>query len=570
MPINAATTSGNAAQDPQPVETIKDTLISIMIAFTMAFVFRGFVVEAFVIPTGSMAPTLMGAHMQLRGPSTGYGWPVGAFKDTPPRSTNYDEMQPKVRLHDPINGELLPEVPRRTYAGDRILVLKYLYAIQDPTRFDVIVFKNPTNPAESYIKRLIGLPGDQIALADGDVFVRRDPNGASTTSLIAADRARLWEQPGWKIARKDPATQRAVWQLVYDSSLAPILGGMGAGNTPWRPGTPAGWTQDPREYRYEGDGKPELVFDQTLSRSAESTNGMGPTGWEIDDYYPYDEPYLSTHFPVADVRLRCGFEPKRDGETIQMSLTARGHEFRATLGGGKAEIAWREPIGAAGIAGDWKTVSTQSAPVLPAGKVSNVEFWHVDQSVQIWLDGERVANFEYDWSPAERILYVTGKPLVEWMRSQEKDPQGKNVLDTPQIYRAGRFDVRFAFEGGPFTLYRVGLDRDLHYQPVSKGNARNNQPGLGTSPYTALVLGPDQFFACGDNSPQSLDGRLWDSVDPWVNQEFPAPDGPFPVAGVVPRDLLLGKAFFVYWPSIKKEAEPFPYVPDFGRMRFIR
>ena len=454
--------------------------------------------------------------------------------------------------------------------GIESLVLKYLYAIQDPTRFDVIVFKNPTNPAESYIKRLIGLPGDQIALADGDVFVRRDANGASTTSWAAADRAKLWEQPGWKIARKDPATQRAVWQLVYDSSLAPILGGSSAGNTPWRPGVAAGWKQEPREYRYEGDGKTELVFDQTLSRASESLGGMRPMAWEIDDYYPYDEPYSSPRFPVTDVRMRCGFEPTREGATVGMLLTARGHEFRATLGGGKAEIAWREPIVAAVVSGEWKTVSTQTVPALPAGKVSNVEFWHVDQSVQVWLDGERVANFEYDWSPAERIANVTGKPLVEWMKLQESQTQGKNVLDEPSIYRASRFDLRFAFEGGPFTVYRVGLDRDLHYQPVSKGNDRNGQPGLGTSPYTALVLGPDQFFACGDNSPQSLDGRLWTSVDPWVNQEFPAPEGPFPTAGVVPRDLLLGKAFFVYWPSIKKEAEPLPFVPDFGRMRFIR
>jgi hypothetical protein len=91
---------------------------------------------------------------------------------------------------------------------------------------------------------------------------------------------------------------------------------------------------------------------------------------------------------------------------------------------------------------------------------------------------------------------------------------------------------------------------------------------LGTSPYQPLILGSEQFFACGDNSPASLDGRLWDSVDPWVNQQFPSPDGPYPRAGVIHRDLLLGKAFFVYWPSLKKEAQPVP-VPDFGRMRFI-
>jgi signal peptidase I len=41
---------------------VRETLESIIVAFILAFLFRAFVAEAFVIPTGSMAPTLMGAH----------------------------------------------------------------------------------------------------------------------------------------------------------------------------------------------------------------------------------------------------------------------------------------------------------------------------------------------------------------------------------------------------------------------------------------------------------------------------------------------------------------------------
>ncbi|MBC8107465.1 MAG: hypothetical protein H7Z14_12805, partial [Anaerolineae bacterium] len=52
--------------------SIKETIESILIAFILAFIFRGFVVEAFVIPTGSMAPTLLGAHMRFRCPDCGY------------------------------------------------------------------------------------------------------------------------------------------------------------------------------------------------------------------------------------------------------------------------------------------------------------------------------------------------------------------------------------------------------------------------------------------------------------------------------------------------------------------
>ena len=567
MPLNAPAAPSATQQQP---ETIKDTLISIMIAFTMAFVFRGFVVEAFVIPTGSMAPTLMGAHMQLRGPETGYQWPVGATQANAGDQTDYTDPQRRVSVQDPISGEGFPARDMRRYAGDRILVLKYLYAIRDPARFDVIVFKNPSNPADNYIKRLIGLPGEQIALADGDVFVRTDAQNQTTSSTDAGERAKLWEQPGWHVQRKDAITQRTVWQTVYDSAFAPMPPAAVA--APWRPSEPGGWNMSSaREYHYEGAGAAQLVFDQTVRRSSAQVGRGGRSMlWTIDDYYPYDEPYYEQglgRFPVADMRLRCGFEPARDGQSISMLLTARGHEFRATLGGGKAGIAWRKPLGAAGVKAEWESVASADAPALPAGKVSNVEFWHVDQSVQVWLDDKLVVKFEYDWSPGERLRFATGRPLTELLGAQQTNAQGRNVLMDPAIYEPGRAAVRFAFEGGAFTLYRVGLDRDLHYQPTSKGHG-SGISGLGTSPYAPLILSPDQFFACGDNSPASLDGRLWEDVDPWVNQHFPAPAGPYPAAGVIHRDLLLGRAFFVYWPSLKKEGDPMP-VPDFGRMRFI-
>src|SRR5215204_855017 len=78
----AATASAPAAPTvpaKQPAKTedtnegsIKETIESILIAFILAFIFRGFVVEAFVIPTGSMAPTLLGAHMRFTCDDCGY------------------------------------------------------------------------------------------------------------------------------------------------------------------------------------------------------------------------------------------------------------------------------------------------------------------------------------------------------------------------------------------------------------------------------------------------------------------------------------------------------------------
>src|SRR2546421_4634553 len=61
---------------PQPEGNVKDTIESILVAFILAFIFRAFVVEAFVIPTGSMAPTLLGANMRFRCNDCGWRFTV--------------------------------------------------------------------------------------------------------------------------------------------------------------------------------------------------------------------------------------------------------------------------------------------------------------------------------------------------------------------------------------------------------------------------------------------------------------------------------------------------------------
>jgi signal peptidase I len=59
------------------------------------------------------------------------------------------------------------------YENDFVLVNKVIYAITGlPERGDVIVFRYPPNPDTTpYIKRVIGLPGDQIHISEGKVYV---------------------------------------------------------------------------------------------------------------------------------------------------------------------------------------------------------------------------------------------------------------------------------------------------------------------------------------------------------------------------------------------------------------
>ena len=52
-----------------------------------------------------------------------------------------------------------------------ILTNKILFKLRDPVRGDVIIFKSPANPEIDYIKRVIGLPGDTVALKQNAIFV---------------------------------------------------------------------------------------------------------------------------------------------------------------------------------------------------------------------------------------------------------------------------------------------------------------------------------------------------------------------------------------------------------------
>src|SRR5215217_6087238 len=131
--------------------SVKETVESILIAFILAFVFRAFVVEAFVIPTGSMAPTLLGAHMRFTCQDCGYpfevnysGRTIGDDVEIPSValnkvfSMNCPNCVLKVRQQGPEerpseNDATSPPV----HYGDRILVLKYAYLLSRPDRWDV-------------------------------------------------------------------------------------------------------------------------------------------------------------------------------------------------------------------------------------------------------------------------------------------------------------------------------------------------------------------------------------------------------------------------------------------------
>ncbi|MDI9485786.1 MAG: signal peptidase I [Bacillota bacterium] len=57
------------------------------------------------------------------------------------------------------------------YHGQRLLVEKVSYRFREPIRGEVVVFRYPGDQRRKFIKRIIGLPGDEIAIKNGLLYI---------------------------------------------------------------------------------------------------------------------------------------------------------------------------------------------------------------------------------------------------------------------------------------------------------------------------------------------------------------------------------------------------------------
>jgi signal peptidase I len=74
-------------------------------------------------------------------------------------------------------------------SGDYIFTSKITYKMRSYHRGDVIVFRSPANPDIEYIKRIIGVPGDEVMIKDNEVYV----NGRQLVEPYIAAKTNLWE-----------------------------------------------------------------------------------------------------------------------------------------------------------------------------------------------------------------------------------------------------------------------------------------------------------------------------------------------------------------------------------------
>lgn len=117
---------------PRPWRTIVDWVLTIAIAIAAVFLIKAFVVNPYRIPSSSMEPTL---HCAREGQGC------------------------EARFND------------------RVIANRFIYHFRDPKRGDIVVFNPPPQVVQAcgaggtYVKRIVGLPGETIAVEGGFVYI---------------------------------------------------------------------------------------------------------------------------------------------------------------------------------------------------------------------------------------------------------------------------------------------------------------------------------------------------------------------------------------------------------------
>lgn len=530
--------------------------------FLLALPLRWALFEAFVIPTGAMAPTVIGRHKDVTCPQCGYFFQLNASSEIDARTggpTGHEVEAgtcPMCRFTLDLASNDPQDKRHRSSKGDRIVVSKSSYRHRSPDRWDLAVFKYPADVTTNYIKRICGLPNETLIIREGNLFVK--PDGQEKVT----------------IARKPPDTILAMMQPVYDNDyvLRELV----------QQGLPTRWTSEatknggagwhasddlksfssggtsPEEtwlvYRHrapsykqwerlhkgtplpDGAVRPQLITDFAAynTEQVRSTRSMRsslrvPTQSSRMGPPPGPE-QLGLHW-VGELVLECSVKAEQSSGQFLLALVQGGTVFRCEfdMASGKATLS---------IGGTPDFRATAGTPFRGPGE-HDVRFANVDQRLTLWVDG---APVEFD-SPTEFGPLKNSRPQPDDLIPARIGSRGAAVevshirLFRDIYYIAVRHDVNIA----PLNDYDAAPGDFPFFFDADDAEEKlvaflSNPDGWDTFDRRRQVefhLAQDQFLVLGDNSAQSMDSRLWEARGPQY---------------YVDRDLLIGKVQCIYWP----------------------
>jgi signal peptidase I len=587
---SSETKSGPVDRKTDNPDGTRETVEHIVIAFVLAFVFKTFQAEAYVIPTGSMAPTLYGRHKEVVCPQCNFHYTIGASQEVDQESGLLlhrisSAICTNCRYHLDKNVKTAP-----VFNGDRILVNKQ---VRDYRRFHVIVFKNPEEPHINYIKRLIGLPNETLRIRRGDIYTRE--KGAET----------------WQIQRKQELDRQKDIQLtVYDDRFPAEALVKAGGGERWAPceyaavtdtpsvpdrelPSPAEWQvtenawqpdSESRSYRVTVDDdeahwlryrnlvpSPDewAIVDrgQQLARPVQPSLILDFCGfneaWE--DYS--DSRYISPRSPV-DRGLYWVPDLTLSASVTVESVTAESRlTFELTESDRIYQCEFIPMTGAVEIylklhSDPTRTLLTQTQTELQGAGTWSVSFANVDQRLCLWIDGAPVelgqtCTFDNlmrhgptnaDLTPAGIAATRIQATVSELLLQRDLYYRNDTIYYRPSSDAAGQLTAAKGF-GHPRDFQEVpeGRHRDL--------KERARFPEIYSDLYSQLVaaqnekygnfsdyeLASDEYLMCGDNSPASKDSRLFD-------YESRMKRGLTSHRHAVRKEDLIGEALWIFWP----------------------